>query len=406
MVLSQPPLSASRLRRASLDAVLGFAWDTDVFTVSDVLEAVGLTRSTAIDVLEELVGRGLLVELPNARAVGEYSKGRPARRFAFRPDAALVVGVDAGRASLTVTLADLRGDSVAVRRLGVDREHDSGEERRQATAALVDAALTESGFSRPDVAALCIGVPAPVSARGESPAHRDGFWRRMNPEFAELFGAWAPLVRVENDASLAAVAERAVGAAVGCDDFVALMAGERLGAGVWVDGRLLRGAHGGAAEMVAFDHVNGVEGAWGLGHRAASLARTAQAEGTLPAASALRAMDPAQIDGKAVLGLAERGDPGALDIARQVGETLAVIAGVLGSLFDSTRIIVSGAVADGAGPVIDAAVRALPQELDLPVPEIVASTLGGDIVSVGAVRAAVEAARAGALDLPAFAAAG
>ena len=38
MVLSQPPLSASRLRRASLDAVLGFAWDSDVFTVSDVLE--------------------------------------------------------------------------------------------------------------------------------------------------------------------------------------------------------------------------------------------------------------------------------------------------------------------------------------------------------------------------------
>jgi predicted NBD/HSP70 family sugar kinase len=406
MVLSRPPLSASRLRRASLDAVLGFAWDADVFTVSDVLDAVGLTRSTAIDVLEELVSRGLLIELPNARAVGEYSKGRPARRFAFRPDAALVVGVDAGRASLTVTLADLRGDSVAVRRLAVDRAHDSGEERRQAAAGLVDAALTDAGFSRSDVAALCIGVPAPVNAHGESPAHRDGFWRRMNPEFGELFGAWAPLVRVENDASLAAVAERTVGAAVGCDDFVALMAGERLGAGVCVDGRLLRGAHGGAAEMVAFDHVNGVEGAWGLGHRAAALARAAHAEATLPASSALRAMDPAQIDGKAVLGLAKQGDPGALDIARQVGEPLAVIAGVLGSLCDSTRIIVSGAVADGAGPVIEAAVRALPQELDLPVPEIVASTLGGDIVSVGAVCAAVEAARTGALDLPAFAAAG
>ena len=406
MVLSQPPLSASRLRRASLDAVLGFAWDSDVFTVSDVLDAVGLTRSTAIDVLEELVARGLLVELPNARAVGEYSKGRPARRFAFRPDAALVVGVDAGRASLTVTLADLRGDSVAARRLSVDREHDSGEERRQAAASLVDAALTEAGFSRTDVAALCIGVPAPVNALGESPVHRDGFWRRMNPEFAELFGAWAPLVLVENDASLAAVAERAVGAAVGCDDFVALMAGDRLGAGVCVDGRLLRGAHGGAAEMVAFDHVNGVEGAWGLGYRAAALARTAHAEATLPAGSALRAMDAAKIDGKAVLDLAKQGDPGALEVARQLGETLAVIAGVLGSLFDSTRIIVSGAVADGAGPVIDAAVRALPQELDLPVPEIVASTLGGDIVSVGAVCAAVGAARTGALDLPAFAAAG
>nr|BFF11998.1 hypothetical protein GCM10025699_33010 [Microbacterium flavescens] len=130
------------------------------------------------------------------------------------------------------------------------------------------------------------------------------------------------------------------------------------------------------------------------------------AEDRLPAASALRQLDTADIDGRTVLGFAREGDPGALDIARQVGETLAVIAGVLGSVFDSKRVIVSGAVAEGAGPVIEAAVRALPQELDLPAPELVASALGADIVSVGAVFAAVEAARAGALDLLAFAAPG
>jgi len=227
----------------------------------------------------------------------------------------------------------------------------------------------------------------------------------MNPSFGDLFGEWAPIVRVENDASLAAVAERAVGAAVGCDDFVTLLAGERLGAGVWVDGTPLRGAHGGAAEMVAFDHVAGVEGAWGLGYRVAELARRALAEASLPSSSALWGLDSAQIDAKTVLALASEGDAGAVLVARQVGETLAVIAGVLGSLFDSRRIIVSGAVAAGAGPVIDAALDALPQELDLPAPEIVASDLGADIVSVGAVRAAVEAARGGALDLPRFVAA-
>ena len=86
-----------------------------------------------------------------------------------------------------------------------------------------------------------------------------------------------------------------------------------------------------------------------------------------------------------------------------MGETLAVVAGVLGSFFDSRRIIVSGAVAAGAAPVIEAARASLPRELDLPVPEIVASTLGADIVSLGAVRAAVESARERALDLPAFA---
>lgn len=403
--MSHPLLTPTALRRASLDAVLGFAWDADAFTASDVIESVGLTRSTAIDVIDELVGRGLLSELPNARAVGEYRKGRPARRFAFRADTGCVVGVDAGRARLTATVADLHGEIRAVCHLAADASHDSPDARRHDAERVVDDALEAAGATRADVTALCVGVPAPVDHEGGSPAHRDGFWRRMNPSFGELFGRWAPIVRVENDASLAAIAERAVGAAVGHDDFVTLLAGERLGAGVWVDGRLLRGAHGGAAEMVAFDHIAGVEGAWGLGYRAAELARRARAEGSLDASSELCRLDAAAIDGRTVLTLASRGDRGALDIARQVGETLAVIAGVLGSLFDSRLIIVSGAVAQGAGPVIAAAVDALPQELDLPAPEIVASDLGADIVSVGAVRAAVEAARTGVLDLPSFAAA-
>ncbi len=385
--------------------MLGFAWDAEAFTASDVIESVGLTRSTTIDVIDELVARALLSELPNARAAGDYRKGRPARRFAFRPDAGFVVGVDAGQSRLTATVADLRGEERAVCHLLLDPHMDAPDVRREAAARVVDEALADAQLSRGDVLALCVGVPAPVNRDGVSPPHRDDFWRRLNPDFRALFGEWAPIVRVENDASLAAVAERAVGAAVGYDDFVTLLAGDRLGAGVWVDGRLLRGAHGGAAETVAFDHVRGVDGAWGLGYRAAELARRALADGSLSRSSALRGLDAGDIDGKTVLALAASGDEDAAAIAAQVGETLAIVAGVFGSLFDSRLIVVSGAVAAGADPVISAALDALPDELDLPAPEIVASTLGADIVSVGAVRAALDAARAGVLDLPAFAAA-
>ena len=85
--MSQPISPAASVRRASLDGVLSYAWETGVFTASDAMRAVGLTRSTTIDVIEELVVRGLLRELPNARAVGDYQKGRPARRFELRADA-------------------------------------------------------------------------------------------------------------------------------------------------------------------------------------------------------------------------------------------------------------------------------------------------------------------------------
>ena len=138
---------------------------------------------------------------------------------------------------------------------------------------------------------------------------------------------------MENDASLAAVAEGSVGAAVGYRDYVTLLAGERLGAGVVVDGTLLRGAHGGVGEMVAFDHVIGVEGAWGLGYRAAQWAREAVASGDVAPESA-RGLDPADLDGRTVLHAALAGDRDAQRVVDRVSAMLGIVAGMFGSLFD------------------------------------------------------------------------
>ncbi len=396
-------MTTPSLRRHSLDAVLRLAWSTDAFTASDVIAGVGLTRSTAIDVLDELTQRGLLSEMPNARAVGEYSKGRPARRFGFRAEAGVVVGVDAGRGHITAAVADLRGDVLATSRLTVDPERDSPDRRRRAAETTVAATLTRAQRARADIVAMCVGVPAPVDRAGRSPVHYDRFWERMNPGFVDSFAAWSPIVRVENDASLAAIAEHARGAAIGCDDFVALLAGERFGAGIHLDGRLLRGKHGGAGETVAFDHVEGVGSAEGLAPRCVTAALAARAAGTLPPDSALRRLATDEVDAKTVLDLAAAGDEGALAVAREVGSALAGVVGMFGSLFDVDRVIVSGAIAAGAAPIIAAARDALPRALDLPAPSIAASTLGADIVSIGAVAAAVDAAREQALDLSAFA---
>jgi len=379
--------------------VLAFVWEAGVFTATEAMSAIGLTRSTTIDVLDELVDLGLVRELPNARASGDYQKGRPARRFELRAEAALVVGVDAGRSHLTTAIADLRGTELVRKHTVLPDGDDSVDKRRAAIRAAVDAALDATGRGRADVLAICVGVPAPVDRSGKSPTHpRDDFWRRMNPDLAELFSAWVPLVRVENDASLAAVAEGSVGAAVGYDDYVALLAGERLGAGVVVDGALLRGAHGGVGEMVAFDRVIGVEGAWGLGHRAAEWAREAIDAAEVSPDSPLARIDPADLDGRTVLLAAQNGDPDAGRIAERVSAMLAIVTGILGSLFDPRLVVVSGAVSAGAAEVIARAREALAGELDLPAPELVASTLGGDVVCIGALAAALDLARSGVLD--------
>lgn len=384
--------------RATLDAVLRFAWRADAFVSSDVMPDAGLTRSTAFDAIDTLIQLGLIRELPNARAAGDYSKGRPARRFELQADAAVLVGVDAGANALTATVTDLRSAPLAVHRAHLDPEAHP-DMRRAHIAGAVDAVLADAGVPRDKVLALCIGVPAPVNAAGRSPRHRLGFWQRMNPQLTEEFSAWAPALRIENDALLAAIAEGTVGAAVGCTDYIALLAGTRLGAGVVLDGHELRGVHGGAGEMLALAQVKGVESAHGLGVRMREWALEAIASGEADPAGRLALLPPEQIDAARILELASFGDPDARLIARRCAETLARIVSVLGNMFDPQRVVVSGAIADGIGVLLDDARDALPTDLHLPPPDLVVSTMGADVVVRGAICAASTLAVAHALDV-------
>ncbi|HZU93141.1 MAG TPA: ROK family protein, partial [Microbacterium sp.] len=51
--------------RASVGAVLDFAWTAGEFTATEVMAGTSLTRSTAIDAVNTLVSAKILRELPN-----------------------------------------------------------------------------------------------------------------------------------------------------------------------------------------------------------------------------------------------------------------------------------------------------------------------------------------------------
>lgn len=393
-LLSTPP----PLKRANLQLLLEYAWSSEAFTATDAM-SIGLTRSTIIDLLDELASCGLVIELPNSREDGSYQKGRPARRFEFAADAGVVVGVDAGREHLTTTVSNLRGTTISTAQVEVDPEADSPETRRDLLRRVVTDQLGVTGHAFGEVAAICIGVPAPVDARGNSPTHVERFWQRTNPDFVTVFQEQIPIIRVENDALLAAVAEGSVGGGVGSSDFVTFLSGERFGAGIVVDGRLLRGAHGGVGEMLGLDLVAGAEGVDGLGLRAARLARAAVAEANVLPGSPLLRVEPEQIDGKLVLEAARDGDPDARRVVTEVGGVLARIVGLVASLFDPERVIIAGGVAPGADGIIAAAREELPALLHLPVPQLVRSELGAGVVSIGAVQHALSSVRASILDL-------
>ena len=394
------------LRRLNARRVLEHAWQAGPFTATEVMAATGLTRSTAIGVCDELVEQGWLEELGDARAVGAYTKGRPARRYALRDRAALVAAIDAGYDHVSATVADLRGTVLgsiataipAAAPEDIERLADAGQRRELAARVLRDALAAAAGRDA-DLLALTIAVPAPVDAAGVSPTENP-FWSLTNPGYAEEFAGIAPIVAVENDANLAAIAEATVpeGGGLDVDSFIALIVGEGMGAGLMIDRRLVRGRRGGAGELRFLDHVEGVGSADGLALLARRWAVDAIREG-LPPESPLGRFDPDHVTESEVAGAALAGDPAASAIVDRLAARLARICLVLGDLLDVDRIVVSGSAATAMPVVMDRAAAILDASGDPAAPDLRTSRLGVDCVRVGAIEHGLALLRDRALDL-------
>lgn len=381
-------------RATSAETVLAYALEpsSGAFTATEAIDATGLTRSTVLAACAELVRLGWLRDLDDARTAGEYRKGRPARRWELVADAGVVVGVDAGQHRVTALVADLRG-TVLARAEGALGE--SGLEvpvRLSVTTDTVAAALTAADVDAARVLVTVVGVPAPVDALGASP--RDGgFWDSMNPGFSDVVPHG--VVVVENDANAAALAERP---SSGDASFAALLSGERFGAGLVVDGVLLRGARGGAGELRVLDLVDGVASSNGIGRTARELVRAARADGRIGPASLLGGVE--EPGAEAVFAAAALLDPVALEVVDRLGDRLARVCVLLASLLDIDRVVVAGAIADAAAPVIERARELLAAWEYDPTPEVVPSRLGGDVVVLGAVARALDLVHADPLAFP------
>lgn len=385
------------LRRVNSGAVLGVMRASLAVTVSELIEATGLTRATVIAVCEDLMHRGWIRELENQRDFGGYQKGRPARRFELNERAGYVLGMDVGASKTTVVVADLRGKTVA-RSIRPFRAVDiSARERIGIINGAVLAALEAAGASPGTVLAVCAGIAAPVDRNGDVMADQH-FWSYfdvgLRSALNELHG-WTVLL--ENDANLAALGECWQGSAAGVRDVVVILASERLGSGVIEGGRLLHGSRGGAGELAYLDMVEGVGDTFGI----AMLARTWAAEALAGGArTSLRALSAAGsgVNAEDVFAAASAGDPVALEILDRLSDRVARVVGSVATMINPELVVIGGAVADSAGVLLGSITERLPRYTATP-PRLTASPLGDSIVTVGAVRRALDYVEDNSLDL-------
>lgn len=381
--------SPQLLRQMNCAAVLGYALESGTFGATEVMAATGLTRATVLGLCDELVGLNWIDEVGDARAAGQYSMGRPARRYSLRETAGCVIGIDAGQNTATVMVSNLRGKTLA--RTEVMLPSEEPATRLAVVRAAAEASLTEAAVEPHDVFVTVVGVPAPVDEHGISPVD-DGFWVRMNSGFPTVFTESAKVV-VENDANLAALAERSLGGGSGVSSFATLLSGERFGAGLVIDDALVRGTRGGAGEMRFLDVVEGVGSADGLGYLAREWAMEAQEKGSLPGGSLLAGVPRSGLSAETVFFASAAGDPAAQQLVDRLGERLARVGFVLASLLDVEKVIVAGGIAAGVQPVIEKAATILREDFPASVLTLAASELGSDGVVLGALTCGLSMVR-------------
>jgi predicted NBD/HSP70 family sugar kinase len=236
------PGSPGSLRAANQRRVVALLQQGGDAPVSqaDIARTTGLAPATVSNIVRDLAAAGLVETI-----VGSGRRGTTVR---ISRDAGLVVGIDFGHRHVRVALGDLGGQVLDVDREPLAADHAHGEGLALASA-LIDRLLERNAATRASIVNIGLGLPTPLAEDGTvmTAAILPG-WVGVNAQQAaeERFGR---PTHVDNDANLGALAEHRRGAGRGHDNMVFVKVSSGVGAGLIVDGRLFRGAHGTAGEI-------------------------------------------------------------------------------------------------------------------------------------------------------------
>jgi predicted NBD/HSP70 family sugar kinase len=235
------PGTPSLLRELNDRAALELLLTGGPMTRAQLGERTGLSKVTAAQLLGRLEERGL-VQITGTRSGG---RGPNAAVYAVVPSTAYVAGLHVEAEVVSAGIADVTGRMVSEVTIDPDGSQDPVALVHSAAAA----ACRSAGVDLARLRAFVIGSPGVVDPRTgdvrlavNMPLWHEGVLDALRGDLGRT-------VIIENDANLAAGAERALGAARDTDDFALVWIGTGLGLAAVIGGRVHRGVAGAAGEI-------------------------------------------------------------------------------------------------------------------------------------------------------------
>jgi glucokinase len=264
--------------------------------------------------------------------------------------------------------------------------------------------VRELRSSRPDIAAVGIGIPGLVNRQTDRViASRDLPSTVREELHSEFMDATGLRVEIENDANAAAYGEYVVGAGRGSRDMFYVTIGDGIGGAIILDGKLWTGASGFAGEVghITID-TEGVEcecGNVGCLETVASgpnIVRRANERLHRDGTSSLsRLAINKNFTAADLAHEANNGDDFSLMMIERTGKYIGTgVASVL-NLLNIEKIVLGGGVMDAGDLILNPIIQEAKRRAFQPcfeATQIVAASLGNDAVSIGAAMLARDAA--------------
>jgi predicted NBD/HSP70 family sugar kinase len=349
---------------------------------ADVARATGLTRTTVSDLVEGLLGDGLVVEAGTGPSTG----GKAPILLRVPADARQLIGIDVDADRLSGVVVNLNGE-ITVREVRDLRDLDGPgalDELESLVLLLVEAA------DRPLVG-VGVGAPGLIDTATGTVRWGVGLDWRDEPVGERLESVTGLPTVIVNDSQAAAMAEWAFGQHDTGGAMVVVKVGEGIGAGIVLGGRLYAGDDSGAGEIghtrVSDDDRPCRCGSSGCLETVASQRAVLAKARRAAEERADWALSGQPVSHESLLRAFEADDPVArelvLDSAPPLGRVLAAVIGTIGA----RDIVVVGPMTDFGEPWL-ARVRAEAERSALPLltarSTIHIGRTGDDVVELGA----------------------
>jgi predicted NBD/HSP70 family sugar kinase len=374
--------------RAALDLLLG----GEMLTRSQISEYTGVSKVTVSQMLTRLEERGLVA------IAGEQAGGRGpnAALYSVVPSSAYVAGLYVESDLVSAAVADVTGRRVAE----VSGNPNGADDPVELVRGTIERACARAGIEVTRLSALVIGSPGVVDPRTGDPRLAVNLPAWHEGALDTLKDAWRKPVVIENDVNLAAMAERADGAAAGADDFVLVWLGIGLGLATILGGALHRGTAGAAGE-IGYLPVHGAPLHTDIRHPASGSFQSlagGSAVRELASKHGFTAPTPGEAVQTAVSAVSAADREGSAEaflgeLAHRVAVGVASVCVVL----DPGLVVLGGEVGRAGGTALADRVAAAVASIWPSRPRVVPTGVPGEPVLRGAMLAAVAQARAALL---------